>query len=119
VRLLLDEMFSPVIARRLRERGHDVLAVKERPDWQALPDADVLSVARRERRAVVTDNLRDYRPLHHEAVAPGGSGHFGMVFVPGGYRRAAADIGRIVKALETNLAEYPRERDLADGETWL
>lgn len=119
MKLLLDEMFSPAIARQMRERGYDVLAVKERRGWQALPDPDVMDLARRERRAVVTDNLRDYRPLHHQHIVPDGPGHFGLVFVPGGYRRTAADIGRIVKALEAKLAEYPGERDLVDGETWL
>jgi hypothetical protein len=32
VRLLLHEQFSPEIARQLRRRGHDVVAVKEQPD---------------------------------------------------------------------------------------
>jgi hypothetical protein len=72
-----------------------------------------------EHRAVVTNNLRDYRPLHHEAIVPGGPGHFGMIFMPGGYRRTRADTGRIVAALEAQLALYPGERDLANGEAWL
>lgn len=119
MKLLLDEMFSPTIARQLRERGHDVVAIKERAEWHALPDADVVDLARREHRGVVSNNLRDYRPLHHEAITPGGPGHYGMVFVPGSYRRTTADLGRIVKALEAKLTQYPGERDLADGETWL
>ncbi|MGH3321263.1 MAG: DUF5615 family PIN-like protein [Streptosporangiaceae bacterium] len=119
MRLLLDEMLSPVIARELRGRGHDGWAIKEGGDSHALSDPDVVNLARRERRAVVTDNLRDYRPLHHEAITPGGPGHCGMVFLPDGYRRTAADVGRIIKALEAKLAEYPGERDLTDGETWL
>jgi hypothetical protein len=32
-KLLLDEMFSPVIAINLRQRGHDVIAVAERIDF--------------------------------------------------------------------------------------
>ena len=119
MKLLLDEMFSPAIARDLRSRGHDAESVSERSEWQALSDADVMEVARRERRAIVTNNLRDFRPLHHEAIVPGGSGHFGMVFVPAGYRRTRADVGRIVIALERKLDEYPGEQDLAGGETWL
>jgi predicted nuclease of predicted toxin-antitoxin system len=79
VRLLLDEVLSPAIARDLRERGHDVLAVAEHPGWAALSDPEVLAVARTERRAIVTNNLRDYRPLHSDAITPGGPGHFGMV----------------------------------------
>jgi hypothetical protein len=112
-------MFAPAIARELRSRGHDVESVGCRSEWQALSDAEVMALARRERRAIVTNNLRDFRPLHHEAIVPGGSGHFGMVFVPGSYRRTKGDIGRIVTALESKLEQYPAEDGLAGGETWL
>jgi uncharacterized protein with PIN domain len=59
LKLLLDEMLSPAIARALRERGHDVEAVKEHPDWEALSDPELVSLAVSERRATVTNNLRD------------------------------------------------------------
>jgi hypothetical protein len=42
-----------------------------------------------------------------------------MVFMSSTYRRTKADIGRIVKALEDKLREFPGERDLANGEAWL
>jgi hypothetical protein len=110
---------QPEAARELRARGHDVEAVAGSPDREALSDPDVLALARAEHRAVVTNNLRDFRPLHHEAITPGGSGHYGMIFIPGSYRRTRGDTGRIITALETLLARYPREKDLADGEAWL
>jgi predicted nuclease of predicted toxin-antitoxin system len=91
VRLLLDEMLSPAIARQLRERGHDVLAVADHPGWVALSDLEVMTLARTEGRAVVTTNLRDYRPLHADAITPGGPGHFGMIFMPGTYRRLRSE----------------------------
>jgi len=119
VRLLLDEMLSPAIARELRARGHDVEPVAGHPDREALSDPAVLALARAEHRAVVTNNLRDFRPLHHEAVTPGGAGHFGMIFIPGGYRRTRADTGRIIAALEVILVQHPGEGDLANGEAWL
>ena len=119
MKLLLDEMLSPAIARELQSRGHDVESVSGRVDLQALSDSELMEVARRERRAIVTNNLRDFRPLHHEAIISGGRGHFGMIFVPGSYRRTKADVGRIVNALEHKLREYPGEEDLAGGETWL
>lgn len=119
MKLLLDEMPTPAIARELRARGHDVEAVAGSPDREALSDPEVMTIARAEHRAVVTNNLRDYRPLHHEAIVPGGPGHFGMIFIPGSYRRTRADTGRIVAALEAKLALYPGERDLANGEAWL
>ena len=118
MRLLLDEMLAPVIATRLRERGHDVEAVKG-GDHEGVTDRELLALARSERRALVTNNVVDFRPLHVEAISPGGPGHFGIVFIAGNYRRAKADVGRIVKALEAKLAEYPRDGDLANGETWL
>jgi hypothetical protein len=119
VRLLLDEMLSPAITRELRERGHDVLAIAEQTGWAALSDPEVVALARTERRAIVTNNLRDYRPLHADAITPGGPGHFGMVFMPGSYRRTKADTGRIISALEARLIEYPGDEDLANGECWL
>ena len=119
MRLLLDEMLSPAIARELRERGYDVLAVADDPGWIALSDPEVMALARTERRAVVTNNLRDYRPLHVDAITPGGPGHFGMIFMPGTYRRSKKDTGRIIAAIEAKLAEYPGDEDLANGECWL
>jgi predicted nuclease of predicted toxin-antitoxin system len=119
VRLLLDEMLSPVIAEQLRRHGHDAEAVKGRPLREGLSDREVMDLARLEHRAVVTNKLVDFRALHHEAIAPGGPGHCGMVFMPGDYRRTKADIGRIVTALRAKLDEYPGENDLVDGETWL
>lgn len=119
MKLLLDEMLSPVIARELRERGHDVEPVAGNPGREAMSDTDVLALARAEHRVIVTNNLRDYRPLHNEAIVPGGDGHFGMIFMPGTYRRTKADIGRIIAALEAILAHHPRENDLANGEAWL
>jgi hypothetical protein len=78
-----------------------------------------MALARTERRAVVTNNLRDYRPLHADAITPGGAGHFGVIFMPSTYRHTKADTGRIIAALESKLADYPGDEDLANGECWL
>jgi hypothetical protein len=86
------------------------------PDREALSDPQVLALGRSERRALVTNNLRDFRPLHHEAITPGGTGHFGAIFMPSAYRRTRADTGGIIAALEVILARYPGEEDLVDGE---
>ena len=118
MRLLLDEMLTPTIARELTARGHDVAAIAGDPAPEALSDTAVLAVARSQRRAVVTDNLRDFRPLPTEAVAPGGPGHFGII-LPSSYRRTTADTDRIITALEAKLVEFPGENDLANAEAWL
>ena len=119
MKLLLDEMLSPAIVRALRARGHDVEAVKEHPDWEGLADQDLVVVARHEQRAIVTTNLRDFRPLHVELITSGMAGHAGFVFVPTTYRLSRADIGHLVTALEAKLAEYPGETDVGNGETWI
>ncbi|MHB8692008.1 MAG: DUF5615 family PIN-like protein [Solirubrobacteraceae bacterium] len=119
MKLLLDGMFSPRIAAELRSRGHDAVAIKEHPDWHATSDPDVVSLAGAERRAIVTNNIRDFRPLHAELVAAAGEGHAGMLFVPAGVPRTKAATGQIVAALEAKLVEYPGDDDLANGETWI
>ncbi len=112
-------MFAPAIAQALRVRGHDVEAIKEHQGWVGLPDRDVIALARREQRAIVTTNLRDFRALHAELITAGGMGHTGFVFVPTMYRLTRADVGRVVTALEAKLAEYSGEQDLANAETWI
>jgi Domain of unknown function (DUF5615) len=119
LRLLLDEMFSPLVAAELRARGHDAVAIKERDEWRSLSDPEVIALARTEQRAVVTANVRDFRPSHAELVAPGGDGHAGMVFVPTSVRLTRAATGNIVEALEVPLAQYPGDAALANGETWI
>lgn len=119
MKLLLDEMFSPLVSAQLRARGHDVVAIKEGDKWQSLTDSAVVALARTERRAIVTTNLRDFRPLHADLVASGGEGHLGMVFVPTRLRLTRAATGQLVAALEARLADYPGDEALANGETWI
>jgi hypothetical protein len=119
LRLLLDEMLSPAIARELRSRGQDAEAIQEHPEWRSFDDRQVIDLARSERRALVIDNLVDMRPLHYQAIIPGGPGDYGMIFIPGGRPRTRADTGRIVAALEQKLTAHPTENDLANGEDWL
>jgi hypothetical protein len=119
VKLLLDEMLAPVIARTLRSGGHDVGAIGEREAWVSLTDDEVIELAYRERRTVVTNNLRDFRPLAATASLPGRGGHYGLICVPGAYRRTKAGTGRIVAALEAILSAHPGERDGWNRELWL
>lgn len=112
-------MFSPKIALALRARHHDVVSVSEHPQWRALSDVAVMGVGRREGRAVLTSNLRDYRPLHHALIAPGGNGHAGVIFVASTWSTRKADIGALVSAIEALLQRYPAETALANAEAWL
>ena len=76
MKLLLDEMLPPTIAKRLRdEHGHDVVAVAERDELRGLQDADILLIAQEEERTIVTENVRDFS-ADRPRVAGNGQGAF-------------------------------------------
>jgi Domain of unknown function (DUF5615) len=120
LRLLLDEHFSPKIARRLRGLGHDVIAVKERPELIARSDRAHFASMRDQRRAIVTQDLGDFRPLLEQAINAGEM-TYGLICVPSGVRLRRKAIGRLVTALDRLLQENPND-DAAvrrGGEIWL
>lgn len=103
MRLLLDEMWPPAVA--------------ERAEWRGQPDDVIFAIAQAKGRAIVTENVSDYRPLAAHALRSGRS-HWGVVFsnnraLPRGDARA---IGRAVAALDALLAPGLDQRDL---EHWL
>jgi hypothetical protein len=80
VRLVLDEMVSFRIASRLRDLGHDVVAIKrDRPELEQRADADLVRDMAAERRGIVTANVRDFRVVHERMLAQGEE-HYGIVF---------------------------------------
>lgn len=120
VRLLLDEHFSPEIARQLRACGHDVIAVKERAELIGRPDRVHFAAMPEQRRAIVTQDLGDFRPLLAQAVRAG-TRTYGLVCVPARVSLSRRAIGQVVRSLEQFLLENPEDDDLIDrgGETWL
>jgi hypothetical protein len=119
VRLLLDEHFSPEVARQLRKGGHDVVAARERTDLHGVADADLLALATTERRAVVTENVADFVELHRTSVITRRR-HYGIVFTsPRQFPRTRRAIGRMVRALAALLSTRPSDHELADQTWWL
>ena len=120
MKLLLDEHLTPEIARQLRERGHDVVAVGERTDLRGRPDRVHFASLPDEQRAIVTRDLGDFRPLLVEALRRGSS-TCGLVCVPARFPLNRDGIGRLVAALDALLKAHP-EVDAAvslGGEIWL
>jgi hypothetical protein len=114
LRLLLDEMYSPALAAELRTRGHDVISVHD-PGHAIVAgasDADVLALAGGEQRALVTENVRDYRPLEIGLLADG-SHHAGLIYTSNRQfpRGNPATLGRLVHALDALLREGQDLRD--------
>jgi hypothetical protein len=120
VRLLLDEHFSPEIARQLRARGHDVIAVKERSELIGRPDRVHFAAMPEQRRAIVTQDLGDFRPLLAEAIRAG-TKTYGLICVPVRISLSRQAVGQVVTSLEQLLQENPEDDDLIErgGETWL
>ena len=116
MKALLDEQLSPDIARILRERGFDVEAVNERSDLTEASDGDILEAATREQRAVVTNDIKDFRPLAAERLADG-RGHAGLIFIPAKRRRTRADTGRLADAIEFVIRAHPE--GIPSAEHWI
>jgi predicted nuclease of predicted toxin-antitoxin system len=107
VKLLLDEMISPRVARELRENGHDVQATKrDRPDLAGRSDREIVKRMAGEQRAIVTNDLADFQPIHDRMLAAGEE-HAGMVFTfDATMPRNKAAIGQWVKRLGELLATH-------------
>lgn len=117
MRLLVDEQLSPAIAEELRTRGWDPQAIRnERPDLEGAPDDRVLDTAHAEGRIVVTNNIRDYRPLAADRLARG-QGHSGLILVPATRPRTRAASHGIARDVDALLRTA--EAGLRDSERWL
>jgi hypothetical protein len=117
--LLLDEMFSPLVARGLRDLGHDAVAIGEVPEWRGIDDAGVMQVAREQGRAVVTNNIGDFVALHNWAISPGGEGQCGLILVPSTLRRRREDTGTLLLALEELMLAHSAADALRSAVAWL
>ena len=118
MRLLLDEQLSPTIAEQLRGRNHDVVAASE-VGLSGLPDEQVLSSATIDRRAVVTNNIRDFRPMHSDYLKTNRT-HYGIVLVPTPTYSLRRDrLGPLITALHELLVQSPADDALWDREHFL
>lgn len=116
MRAILDEQLSPQIAALLRKAGYDVDAVADRADLVGRSDRVVFEVACREGRAVVTNNIKDFRPLAAEFLAQGRV-HSGLVLLPSARTRSRDAIAAIASAIENVLRDNPD--GLNASERWI
>jgi hypothetical protein len=120
LKLLLDEHLSPEIARQLRTLGHDVIAVGERRDLRDRAERVHFASLPDQRRAIVTRDLGDFRPLFAEAMRRG-ENVYGLVCIPRSFSLSRKGIGRPVVALDGLLRSNPElDASIAfGGEIWL
>lgn len=113
MRLLLDEMISPRIARELREIGHDVEAVKkDRLDLVGRSDRELVHRMALEQRVIVTNDIADFQAIHDQLMATGGE-HNGMVFTfDATMPRTKKSIPQWVETLAKLMTDYGSEDSL-------
>lgn len=78
--LLLDEMLAPAVAEQLLAVGIDAVAISADASLRGMPDPEVLELAARQSRVLVTDNIQDFAPLAASWSAQGRT-HGGLLFV--------------------------------------
>jgi predicted nuclease of predicted toxin-antitoxin system len=116
MKALVDEQLSADIARELRRRGCDAEAVTERPDLVGASDQQLVELAAREDRAVITNNIRDFRPIAAQRLAQR-EGHAGLILLPSTRARNRAAIGRLVSATQAIMDANPD--GIHSSERWI
>jgi Domain of unknown function (DUF5615) len=116
-RLLLDEMFSPAVAAELRALGHDVIAVAERPDLRSKSDEEIFAWASADKRWLLTENVKDFRPIMLRALSVGAPG-CGLLFSSSrAFPRLRKSPGSLIRALDAWLTAGPPPPPVT--ESWL
>jgi predicted nuclease of predicted toxin-antitoxin system len=110
MKLLLDEMYTPTIAEQLRARGHDAASIHD-PEYRMLegePDAEVWAAAIAEDRALVSENVQDFRRIEANALAHA-QPVARLIFTTNRQfpRGDPTTLGRLVSALDALLAAEP------------
>lgn len=98
-------MLAPDVAEQLRDRGHDVEAVTEHSELRATPDDDLLVEATKQRRGIVTMNIKDFARIDAEWKSQGRS-YAGLVLLPASaFPQSRGFVGKLVKALDRALLD--------------
>lgn len=74
IKIYLDEDIRPLLAEILRSRGYDTVSCVEKRLF-GLSDAEQLNIAIKDKRAILTHNIRDFVQMHRRLEG----GHFGII----------------------------------------
>lgn len=111
LRILLDAHVSArAVAAALRSDGHDVRAIAEETELEGLDDPDVLGLAVREGRILVTHDVKDFAPLLR-TWGESGRTHSGCVLVHGIRHH---EFGRVLRGLRRLFVRRPDQNDWTD-----
>jgi predicted nuclease of predicted toxin-antitoxin system len=112
--LLLDEHIPPQVARLLRRRGFDVVAMQE---WRggiyvSRPDEEILLAAQQEQRTLVTYDVRSIPGLLARFL-DAGTEHAGVILI-NQKTVPSQDVAGIARSLE-RLLRLHGDRSLRNG----
>jgi predicted nuclease of predicted toxin-antitoxin system len=120
LKLLIDEMYPPVIAERLREAGHDAISVLDHPDVVGQDDLRVWEFAASNRRAIVTENAADFLFITRSQPAVGDAVPTLIVTSNRSFsRHQGSFIGRALRALSALCDEHPDDDPQVGAVHWL
>lgn len=110
MKLLIDEMYPPVIAERLRDAGHDAVSVIELPDLVGQDDAQICEFAVSTVRSVVTENAADFLMLVKQRSAVGQAAPSLVMTSNRAFpRHSRSFVGRAMRALAAFCDENPED----------
>ncbi len=115
-RLLLDEMFAPMLAYCLRAEGFDVVAVAGHATLAAASDEEVMRWAAAQGRRLVTENVKDFQPLIHWASERGEPAALMLFTSSRRFPRTRRNPGPLLHALRRWLSQ---SADHAGSIAWL
>lgn len=115
--MLLDEhISSDGVARPLRERGHDVLAIVEHREYWGMSDDGIVELAIAQKRITVTFDLADYSGILAQAASS--EGHCGAIFISSKVA-AQSHFGKVIKGIEDALKTWPDQDGWRNRIHWL
>lgn len=109
MRLLLDEMYPPALAERLKELGVEARTAFEL-GLAGRSDADVFATACEQGRAVLTENVADFERISAEHLTAGQHHPGLLIALSSRFSRRPSGIGRIVAAIQSVVAQNIEDR---------
>ncbi|OGI13249.1 MAG: hypothetical protein A3I68_02355 [Candidatus Melainabacteria bacterium RIFCSPLOWO2_02_FULL_35_15] len=109
MKLYLDENISPLVAKKLREKGFDVISVHEN-NTRSKSDIEQFELAIREKRAIVTYDVIDFTDLAKGYIAKV-KPHSGIILVSnktipqGNSKKLAVSLEKLLHHKEKDFLE--------------
>lgn len=120
MKLLIDEMYTTAIAKRLRQAGHDAVSVTDDPDLAGLDDSAVCDLAISTTQAVVTENAADFLRIVKLRAAAGELVPTLVITSNRSFpRHSRSFLGRVVRALASFCDDHQGDDLQAGAVYWL